>query len=101
MAFNGGSQSEAFGLGVSHLTASGRGNDQSITLGDSASMADQGLDATSAKWDAMSPHGVLQQTQVGSEDTSWQGMQRTQGTYQPGSMETMQDRLSSGSDSIE
>ena len=32
--------------------------------------------------------------------TSWQDMQRTAGTYQPGQMPALQDQLSAGSDNL-
>ena len=60
MADIGGSQTDEFGAGINHLTNPGRANASSITMGDTASSSDQGLDQTSSHWDAMSPHGVLQ-----------------------------------------
>lgn len=54
----GGSANDAFGVGVNHLTNTGRGNDNSVTLGGS-------LQADSDRWDAESqqaavtPHSVL------------------------------------------
>jgi hypothetical protein len=100
MADISGSQSDAFNDGLNFTRNSGRGNDSSITLGGAASSSDRGLDSTSARWSAMTPHAVLAQASTGQEDTSWEAMQRSEGTYQPGSMTAMQDRLSDGSDDI-
>jgi hypothetical protein len=41
-----------FGAGMDHLANSGRGNDNSVTLGG-------GLQADSDRWNSLSPHGVL------------------------------------------
>lgn len=91
---------DAFQSGVAHQVNPARANASSITLNDTASIADQGLDATSARWSSMTPHGVLQTALGGSEDASWQDMQRTAGTYQPGQMPALQDQLSAGSDNL-
>jgi hypothetical protein len=69
MANIGGSSNDAFLSGVSHLTASGRANDQSLTLGDS------GLDQTSQHWDSMSPRGVLQTALGGSPSETDAGIE--------------------------
>lgn len=96
MAGIGGSNNDAFAAGVDHLTNAGRANSGSITLG----MADQGLDVTSARWDSLSPRGVLN-TAMGAgspDDGSWERVERGAGGYAPGSMETFQDQLTDGSD---
>ena len=60
------SQNSAFGAGVNHLTASGRGNDQSVTLMDAASGAAQALQQDADKFMAATPHGVLANATGGS-----------------------------------
>lgn len=47
----------AFGAGVNHPVNPGRANIGSITLG-------SGLQADSARWDALSPHSVLHMAQT-------------------------------------
>lgn len=99
MAGIGGSHNEAFySDGIGHTVNDTRANAGSLTLADDASGTDQGLADTSAKWAATTPHGVLQTALGGSEDTSWQDMQRTAGAYKPGQMPALQDQLSAGSD---
>jgi hypothetical protein len=49
----------AFTSGHTPLTNTGRGNTNSLTLNDTASMADQSLQADSARWNSMSPHGIV------------------------------------------
>lgn len=58
------SSNAEFAAGHTPLSNSGRGNDNSLTLNDSASTADQGLAATSARWNTeagtgYTPHSVL------------------------------------------
>jgi hypothetical protein len=84
-----------FGNGLSHVVNPGRSNENSIVL-------DGGLQQTGDRWNAMTPHGVLN-TALGAssqDDSSWQQLQREQGGYQPGSMTTMQDQLDQGSDNL-
>lgn len=65
MPYLGGSQTDAFGDGLNHVVNPGRSNLGSITLGDQASSADQGLEDTAERWNAASmsaattPQGVL------------------------------------------
>lgn len=97
MAAIGGSQSEAFGLGVNHpVNESGHVND--FTMGNDARPADQGLAYTAAGWAERTPQGVTPVASTGQDDSSFEQMERTQGSYQPGSMETLQDRIGQGSD---
>lgn len=84
-----GSQTGAFGAGVQHATASGRANDQSITLGGS-------LQADSDRWAAMTPHSVIQSTPGGGP--GFEAVQRLTGTSQPGGLGRFEDELSGGSD---
>lgn len=70
MAWTSAATGAEFAAGVSHLANPGRANVGSITLGTDASEADQGLDQTSARWDSLTPHAVLQSATGGSpEDT--------------------------------
>jgi len=94
MADIGGSQNDAFSAGINHLTNAERGNDNSITLNDTTSMADQ----TSQRWTATTPHSVLRSAGAGADDGTFERLQRDAGGYAPGSMEQMQDQLTSGSD---
>ena len=48
---------QAFGAGINHLVNPGRANGGSITL-------DGSLQADSARWDGMTPHGVLRTAQT-------------------------------------
>lgn len=100
MAWTASNTGAEFAAGHTPLANASRSNENSLTLADAANGADQGLDATSGRWSSMTPRGVLQTALSGSEDTSWQDMQRTVGTYQPGQMPALQDRLSDGSDEI-
>lgn len=65
MAEIGGSANDAFGQGLNHTQNAGHTNLGSITLGDAASSADQGLADTSGRWSsegaeaAVTPHSVL------------------------------------------
>ena len=98
MAYYGSSNAE-FSAGVNHLT-SGRANDNSITLNDTASMADQGLDQTSQRWAATTPHSVLRATVGGGsqDDGAWERLQRDADGYAPASMAKFQDQIDQGSD---
>lgn len=103
MANIGGSHNDAFMTGVNHAANSGRGNDNSITLNDSADSADsadQGLGQASAHWNGMTPHGVLNtaMTAAGQDDSPFERMGRVSGSYQPGQMATFQDQVSQGTD---
>ncbi len=60
------SQTAEFGAGVNHLTASGRGNDQSVTLTNAASGAAQGLQQDADRFMAATSHGVLASATGGS-----------------------------------
>jgi hypothetical protein len=60
------SQTAEFGAGVNHLTTSGRGNDQSVTLTNAASGAAQGLQQDADRFMAATPHGVLASAAGGS-----------------------------------
>ena len=102
VAYNPG-MNDAFSAGVNHVRASGRTNDQSLTLGQDASMADQGLDQTSERWNAMSPRGIVSSLTAPALglDSGYEGLARTEGVYQPGQMESLEDRLSDGSDSLD
>ena len=92
MADIGGSHNDAFGLGVAYQVNPGRANSGSITLG-----TDAGLDQTSQRWNGLTPHSVLASTVgAGSDDGSWQRMQRDAGGYALGSFEELSDQLSSG-----
>ena len=91
----GGSTNDAFGAGVNHVRSPGRANVGSITLG-----TDAGLEQTSERWDSMSPHGVLRTALTSQDDSSWERFQREQGGYQPGSMTTMQDQISDGTNDL-
>jgi len=88
----GGSQRDAFGAGVNHVTNPGRANDNSMTLGGS-------LQAVSDRWNSMSPHGVLNaaMTADGQVDSPYERLGRVAGGYQPGQMEQMTDQLDQGS----
>jgi hypothetical protein len=91
-----GSQSnDAFTSGVAHQVNTGRGNDSSVTLGGS-------LQAASDRFNALTPHGVLNAALGGSsqDDSSWERLSRAQGGYQPGSMTAMQDQLDQGTDNL-
>ena len=92
MANIGGSQTDAFGAGINHLTNTGRSNESSITLGDA------GLGQTSARWDGMTPHSVLASTAGGQDDSPFERVQRESGGYQPGQIENFQDQISNGDD---
>ena len=96
MAYYGSSNAE-FSAGVNHLT-SGRANNNSITLNDTASTADQGLDQTSQRWAATTPHSVLRSAGAGADDGTFERLQRDADGYTPGSMEQMQDQIDQGSD---
>lgn len=103
MAGIGGSQSDAFTSGLNFTRNPGRANAGSITLGQDAAGADQGLDQTSARWNSLTPHGVMAAA-LGSgsgDDGSFEDMQRQQGSYSPGSFGQLQDQLSGGSDSLD
>ncbi len=52
MADIGGSANEAFQSGVNHVVMDGHANSASITLGDAASSADQGLADSSERWNS-------------------------------------------------
>jgi hypothetical protein len=93
MADIGGSQTESFSAGVSHLTNVGRANLGSITLG-----IDAGLEQTAARWDSMTPHRVLASTVGASDDNAYERLGRDDGSYQPGQMPELSDQLSNGSD---
>lgn len=69
--------SDEFAAGLNHQVNPGRANEGSITLNDAADSSGQGLDATSARWDAMTPHQVLRTTlgaagDTGSDQTSYE-----------------------------
>jgi hypothetical protein len=80
--------------GINHQVNPGRGNDNSVTLGDA------GLQADSDRWNQLTPRAVLSTATGTQNDSSWEQYQREQGSYQPGSMETMQDQLSVGNDNL-
>lgn len=97
-----GGSNDAFQSGVLHQVNPGSSNASSITLNDTASIADQGLDETSQRWAATTPHAVLR-TAMGAgsqDDGSWERLQRGGGGYAPGSMGQLQDQLDQGSDDI-
>jgi hypothetical protein len=92
MPFTGMSHNDAFQSGVNHVQNAGKANETPI------SPVDEGLQADSARWNELVPHGVTT-TGTASEsgdDTPWQAMQRTQGGYAPGAMPEMQDQLAYG-----
>lgn len=84
-----GSQNTEFGAGIDHATASGRANDQSITLGGS-------LQADSDRWNAVTPHSVLAGATAPGLD--YAGVERMAGNYAPGSMGRFSDEISGGAD---
>jgi hypothetical protein len=89
-----------FGLGVNHVTNTGRANAGSITLGGPLQVGSGTQGST--------PHGVLatalgasQTARTGQDDASLEQYQRDSGGYVPGSMGRFQDQLTSGSDNTE
>jgi hypothetical protein len=99
VAYLGSQANDEFSAGISHQVNPGRANASSITLNDTASIADQGLDETSQRWAATTPHAVLR-TAMGAgsqDDGSWERLQRGGGGYAPGSMAEFQDQLDQGS----
>ena len=79
--------------GILHAQNAGHENTQSVTL-------DGALQRDSERWDALTPHGVLN-TALGrgsQDDGSWERLQRDAGGYAPGSMEQVQDQLDQGTD---
>jgi hypothetical protein len=92
MPYYGSNHNAEFQAGQSPLVNTTRSNDSSITL------ADGGLQADSDRWNALTPHGVLNSATAGSsDDSSWERLQRDQVSgYQPGSMTKMQDQIGNG-----
>ncbi|HET9081122.1 MAG TPA: hypothetical protein VFO01_11500 [Trebonia sp.] len=91
MAYQSSTLNAALNAGISHLTT-GRANGASLTLG-----GDAGLQADSARWDAMTPRGVLASTPgTAPQDGAWQQIEREQGSYRPGSMPQLEDELAGG-----
>jgi hypothetical protein len=95
MAAIGSSHNDAFSDGLNYAQNTGRANDNSVTLGGS-------LQATSDRWNSLTPHGVLGTT-VGTssqDDGAWQDYERDAGGYKPGQFEQMTDQLSLGNDNL-
>lgn len=77
-----------FSAGIDHQVNPGRSNLGSITLSGSSEQS------------AVGPHAVLSTTVGGSQDDgTWERYQRDAGGYAPGSVESMTDQISQGSDS--
>jgi hypothetical protein len=97
MAANiGGSHNDAFSQGLNHQrNETGHAND--FTLSDTGSLSDPGLQDSSARFNDLVPHGVVSQQTTGGNDTGFEPLERESGSYTPGSMESMQDKLSDGS----
>lgn len=87
MPYYGSQTNGEFSAGVSHQVNPGRSNLGSITLGGSSEQS------------AAGPHAVLASTVGASQDDgSWERYERDAGGYVPGSMESMTDQISQGSD---
>ena len=88
----------AFSAGVNHVQANGRDNSAgSITMPGS----DPGLDETSGRWAGLTPHSVVSiASGAASSGIDFEGMQRLNNSYEPGSMGKFSDELSGGSDDI-
>lgn len=94
MADLGSSHNAAFSDGLNFTQNTGRGNDSSVTL------TDGGLDATSARWAALTPKGIVSGlTGDGAgDDSPFERVQRTSGSYDAGSLPEFEDNLTNGSD---
>ena len=100
MAGIGGSHNDAFMSGVAHQVNDTRANAGSLTLNDTASIGDQGLDETSARWAATDSPRRARHDRGRTDDGSSSAFQRDSGGYAPGSMTEFQDQLDQGSDDI-
>jgi hypothetical protein len=81
--------------GMTPTPTTGHVNPYSHTL--DGTLQDDGLQADSDRFNALTPHNVLN-TALGasSQDDSWERYARQQGNYTPGSMSAMQDQLGNG-----
>lgn len=91
MPYFGANSNAELQAGIQHVTNPARANENSVTL-------DGGLQRDSDRWNALTPHGVLNTAPGASsqDDSSWERFQREQGGYQPGSMPNMEDQIGNG-----
>ncbi|MGH3401880.1 MAG: hypothetical protein ACRDRJ_05060 [Streptosporangiaceae bacterium] len=88
----------AFGEGQNHQ-ANEIGHTNAFMLGNDARAGDEGLDASSDRWNSLTPVGVTQTASTGQADPVFEQLQREQGGYAPGQMPALADRVEQGSDS--
>ena len=95
MADFGGSQSKSFGLGVDHQ-ANSTGHQNAFSMSPDA-RDDQGLTDDSERLNDLTPQGVTQ-VGTGQEDSAFEQYQRAAGSYQPGTLPGLMDKVDQGSD---